>query len=34
MLTNVTHLCYFATAVTIGILLAVIGRAKAIGGVK
>jgi hypothetical protein len=31
---TVTRLCYFATVVTIGILLAVIGRAKASAGVK
>ena len=31
---TVTHLCYVATAVTIGILLGVIGQAKAYAGVK
>jgi hypothetical protein len=32
---TVTHLCYFATVVTIGILLGVvIGQAKANAGVK
>ena len=30
----VTHLCYFATVVTIGILLGVVLRAKPNAGVK
>jgi hypothetical protein len=31
---NVTNLCYLATVATIGILLFVIGQAKAYTGVK
>ena len=31
---TVTNLCYFATVVTVGILLGVVGRAKASAGVK
>jgi hypothetical protein len=31
---TVTHLCYFATVVTIGILLGVVIQAKAYAGVK
>jgi hypothetical protein len=31
---TVANLCYFATVVTIGILLGVVGRAKAYTGVK
>jgi hypothetical protein len=31
---TVTHLCYFATVVTIAILLGVVIRAKAYAGVK
>ena len=31
---TVTHLCYFATVVTTGILLGVVIRAKAYAGVK
>jgi hypothetical protein len=34
MLTVTHRLCYFATVVTVAILLAVIGRAKAGAGVK
>jgi hypothetical protein len=31
---TVTHLCYFATVVTIGILLGIVGQAKANAGVE
>jgi hypothetical protein len=31
---TVTHVCYIATVVTIGILLGIVAHAKAISGIK